>query len=239
MKKIHLYAIVVTSLFLGNLLPRNSLGRHAEAAPADVFGSPNVAVDTYRNTHGTFVLWSDGRITNAETGQLENANGDYSPATAADPPFQNPVLENNRPLGSPNVAIKAVPRHDATYVLFSDGKFRKPNDVDAAGNSWAKTVVMMTSTVVPFGSAPDWSRDGEEVSSISYEGGSSPAFLVTLKRPMKNPNLFGHISVNTTGGEAFIHGLSLARLDDTRYRVFTSLPPTSGNYSIHCFLVAR
>jgi hypothetical protein len=238
MQKIQLYAIVVTSLFVGNLLPRQSWGREAEAAPSDVFGSPNVAVDTYRNTHGTFVLWSDGRITNAETGQTENGNGDYSPGTSADPPFQDPVLENNRPLGSPNVAIKAVPRHDATYVLFSDGKFRKPNDADAAGNSWAKTVVLMTSGVTPFGSAAAWGKDPEEVESITSEGGSAPTYMITLKRPMKNPQLYGHISVTSPSG-SFIQGVGLQRVDDTHYRLTSAVFVPGGSYSIHCFLVAR
>lgn len=238
MKKIHLYAVVVTSLFVGNMLPRNSLGGPAEAAPSDVFGSPNVAVDTYRNTHGTFVLWSDGRITNAETGQQENASADYSAATSADPPFVDPALQPQRPLGSPHVAIKAVPRQDATYVLFSDGKFRKPQDADAGGKSWAKTVVMMGSSPVPFGSTPTWGFDGEEVQSVTVESPSPPTFLITLKRPMKNPQLWGHINVNGPGGE-FNHGLTMQRIDDSRYRINAGVFVAGGQYSIHCFLIAR
>lgn len=57
--------LIVMGAFLGGAISQ-AVSRQVSASPADVFGSPNVAIDTYRNSRGTYVLWSNGRITSAE-----------------------------------------------------------------------------------------------------------------------------------------------------------------------------
>lgn len=100
------------------------------AAPGDIAGSANVAVDVYRNSKGTFVLWSSGRITNA-TGLAADLGSPYQdPPAAAN--IGRPTLEPLGNLGARGVAVQSVSRADGTYVLFGDGRLRRPANLDAA-----------------------------------------------------------------------------------------------------------
>lgn len=65
------YAVFITAVALGALLPRPATTRSLQAAPGDVFGNPNQAVDTYRNRAGAFVLWANGRITKVSGGPAD------------------------------------------------------------------------------------------------------------------------------------------------------------------------
>lgn len=112
------------------LFPQVRAIQRAQAAPRDVFGSPNVAVDTFRNRAGTFVLWSNGRITRASGGSADLGHPYGTPAAAAQ--IGNPPLVPHQQLGSPNLAVKAVSRPDGTYVLFADGFLRRPFHSDAS-----------------------------------------------------------------------------------------------------------
>jgi hypothetical protein len=82
----------------------------AWANPADVKGSPNVAVTSFRNTQGTFVVWADGHTTRAGSALS------YAPG---------------RPIGSPNVAIGSVNLAGVPNVLYADGSLRPPSDTGA------------------------------------------------------------------------------------------------------------
>lgn len=100
------------------------------ASPVHVFGSPNLPVDTYRNIEGTFLLWSNGRITNVSGGGNDLGRPYRDPLPGAE--IAPPVYEPEGLKGSPNVAVQAIARPDATYVLFSDGTLRRPGADNAA-----------------------------------------------------------------------------------------------------------
>lgn len=139
MKKRSAIFWVLGALLLGNSLPHH-FTLPLEAAPADVTGSPNIAVDTYRNIAGTFILWSNGKITNAEGDPTDLGHPYGAPPPEAK--IGKQTLEAKRSLGSPKVAIKAIPRKDGTYILFADGTLQKPaNGAAAAGDSSGSKVV--------------------------------------------------------------------------------------------------
>lgn len=89
---------VLGALLLGNSLPHR-FTLPLEAAPADVTGSPNIAVDTYRNIAGTFILWSNGKITNAEGGPTDLGHPYGPPPPEAK--IGKQTLEEKRSLGLP------------------------------------------------------------------------------------------------------------------------------------------
>lgn len=192
MKKLAAYSVVVTALLIGNTLPRHWFVPSAEAAPADVFGSPNVAVDTYRNVKGTYVLWADGRITNANGGSADLGRPYTTPDASAQ--IGTPSLSQGRPLGSPNVAVKAIPRKDATYILFSDGVIKKPANADAAaGEAGGGRVISGTYTHASGVSAPDF----------SYTPGTTGNDVIQLTDPVgSNSHAFAVGYMDVAGGGA-------------------------------------
>lgn len=103
------------------------VGGGAQASPSDVRGSGNVAVKAYTNSAGSFVLWSNGRITSLEGKEVnkESAYDSYSGAKL-------PTRIGGNILGSSLVAVSAFSTDDATCVLFSDGTVKKPRNSDAA-----------------------------------------------------------------------------------------------------------
>ncbi len=134
-----LSTLVFGSLFAGSLCTNGHFSSVAEAAPADVKGSPNIAVDTYRNSMGTYILWSNGKITSVEDGTTDLGHP-YGPPDAA-AKIGKQTLEPKKALGSPHVAIKAIPRRDATYILFADGTLQKPANSHAyAGESGSRVI---------------------------------------------------------------------------------------------------
>lgn len=99
------------------------MAQSGEAAPKDVLGSPNVAIRSYKNEEGIFVLWADGRITDAKSGkEVGNPKNYKTPAG-----FSPPSLVRGRPAGSPNVAVDVIQDENGTFVLFADGSVRQPN----------------------------------------------------------------------------------------------------------------
>ena len=191
MKQLQGALLVLAGLYLGQYLHTP-----AQAAPGDVYGSANVAVDTYRNSKGTYVLWADGRVTDAKGAANDMGHPYRDPDSSAE--IGAPPHSQGKPQGSPNVAVKAIPRPDATYVLFSDGKLRKPNHADAAaaGSSGKKTVV---------GTFPG-STGGSQTPLPGYhlEGGMAGQgnHDIVLDEPMNNISLLIIPSPGTTGGGA-------------------------------------
>ena len=96
------------------------------AAPQDIRGSDNVAVASYTTNKGTYLLWSSGRITNSETGQV--VAPPYQPATG----FQKAPVVAKMPAGSPNVAVDYVQNDKGTFTLFADGNVMKADDEGAS-----------------------------------------------------------------------------------------------------------
>ncbi len=126
----------ILGLFSGVVLIKTTGGNPVIASPRDVLGSPNIAVDTFRNDAGTFVLWSDGRIT--KTDDPSSPPKDYGhpyqlPPT--DSHIRPPKYIKGKPQGSPNVAVAAVPRSDGTFILFADGYLRQPGSPEGKAPS--------------------------------------------------------------------------------------------------------
>ncbi len=139
MKQCPATLIFVTGLALGSWVP-HWLSRPVSAAPRDVLGSNNVAVDVFRNADGTWVLFADGSI--AQSADLRPANRVNPPVTQDGyevPPASAGVGTSQptagRSQGSPFVAVKAIPRGDMTLILFSDGSILKPKAVGPAADS--------------------------------------------------------------------------------------------------------
>ncbi|MBI3928098.1 MAG: hypothetical protein HY319_21320 [Armatimonadetes bacterium] len=130
--------ILVLGAFVTGILTSHTIFlRRLEAAPADVIGSPNVAVCGYKTNAGSFVLYSDGRIVElpSDVGGVpqvvvENAQtpGEYLDA----PSNFAPLTVEQRSQGSPNVAVGVMPTKAATYVLFANGSVKRPKHDAAA-----------------------------------------------------------------------------------------------------------
>jgi hypothetical protein len=134
-----------TSLIFGMLgaLLMVPLVGDVNAAPSDVRGSGNIAVDSYKNSQGTFILYSDGRITNYDKG--ENVAPPYTDEV---PDYVKAGLERGLPTGSPNVAVGLVPHKSGTYVLFADGSIKNPVNANK-GSSDNKILRGIIDTSVP------------------------------------------------------------------------------------------
>lgn len=104
-----------------------------DAAPSDIRGSDNMAVDTYRNSAGTYVVWSSGRITDVRSPSTDLGQPFTAPSVSSG--IVDPGYQSGQTLGSPNVAVKAIPREDGTYILFADGTLRVPSDSGARAPS--------------------------------------------------------------------------------------------------------
>lgn len=99
-----------------------ALARSAAAAPPEVRGSVNIPVRVYTNTKGTYVLFADGSITNAEKNEPPLDPKSY----AAISKFQKRSQTMNHAKGSPNVAVDIHQDESGTYVIFADGSFKQP-----------------------------------------------------------------------------------------------------------------
>lgn len=127
MKRLSLLLLFVLGAWLGRLVPS------IQAAPPEVQGSSNVAVDVYENRSGTFILWSNGRLTRASGGGQDLGRPYRLPPSAAQ--IGRPPLKSDASYGSPHVAVSAWVRTEATYVVFADGSIRLPAHSDAAAGA--------------------------------------------------------------------------------------------------------
>lgn len=128
---------IFTMIVVAVMLVAGGHGGLAEASPNDVLGSDNVAVASYANRYGTFVLWSSGRITDI-SGSLVNASNDYTNVMEN----QLPVRSAGHIVGSKNVAVGVIQNTQATRVLFSDGSVRQPASPRASGVSGGQPRMM-------------------------------------------------------------------------------------------------
>ena len=171
--------LVVVGAFLGGAISQ-AVSRQVSASPADVFGSPNVAIDTYRNSRGTYVRWSNGRITSAEGGAQDLGHPYRVPDAAAR--IGSPSLNDGHPLGSPNVAVRAIPRSDATYVLFSDGNLKRPAHADAAAGSGEGSRVILGQ--LSWGQAnPSYAEPSQE---FTWQGNATSGGTATLNEAVSD-----------------------------------------------------
>lgn len=124
-----LSTVVLLSVLLGqNLKTRPNV---AEAASQDVFGSPQVAISSYKNQRGSFILWADGHITNVDT---PNATVSSLGECVDAPEVPAVTRDNNMPQGSPNVPVGVYQNATATYVLFADGSYKRPKGAASAAS---------------------------------------------------------------------------------------------------------
>lgn len=219
-----LSTLVFASLFAGSLCTHGHFSSIAEAAPADVKGSGNVAVCGYKTKGGSFVLFSNGKIVSipAETGktpQVVVANamqeGEYLPAPSE---LKIPV-EDRATKGSPNVAIGIVPTASGTYVLFANGDLRRPkNDPAAAGPP--------EDLVSGFVTGVDARSQG---CTISYPTGKrQETSYVKFDTPFSS---IPAVSVSAISGEAAVSVISIDRNGMTIRANYASYPTPQGGYS--------
>jgi hypothetical protein len=128
--------VICGAFVCGYLAARGSIGGPAGAAPADVHGAVGVAVAGYQTSKGSYVLWSDGHISNAVSGATVNAapetTGAYTPVSGV----TASTFPKSAMVGSPWVAVSTLPLPTGTDILFSNGAVMKPSDSGAgAGNS--------------------------------------------------------------------------------------------------------
>lgn len=174
---------VIAAGILGIFIGQGSHnGRDLGAAPADVHGSPNVPIQSYRNRNGCFTVWADGHITNSMTSAAVNparsTSGSYLDAAADG--FVAPTLVSGRPQGSPHVPVSVIQNSKGSFVLFADGTTMKPSDTDAAAAPIVTSAIRWarydstTNTVV--GSSGDI--------TVTHSGQGS--YLVTFNPPFDN-----------------------------------------------------
>jgi hypothetical protein len=172
------------------------LSSAVEAAPQDIQGSPDIAVDTYLNSKGSFVLMSDGTIFAVKDGTTaagvaytagtSDLGHPYSapPGTAS---ITSPTAIAGKVKGSPNVAVKALVRNDATYVVFADGSVKKPanSDAAAAGGSGQRII---SGSFGPIQAVPtSISGDGYTGSCGGAMTAGGPNFGVNFQTPFTSP----------------------------------------------------
>jgi len=122
-----LSTVVLLSVLIGQSL---KTGPHeAEAASRDVFGSPQVAVSSYRNQKGSFILWADGHVSAIDA--PDTVVSLLTDCVNA-PEVPQVTRDNSKPQGSPNVPVGVYQNATATYVLFADGTTKKPKGNAAA-----------------------------------------------------------------------------------------------------------
>ena len=199
MPRLHIGLLIAASLCLGSQIPRGWIAQ-VGAAPRDVQGSPNISVDTYKNSKGSFVLFSDGRIISAKGGSADLGHPYSDPETRHSLAKAEDVRE--RAKGSPHVAVKALVRSDGTFVLFADGSIKKPANSDAAaGGSDGKKIV---SGVPTYGGDPTAASHGASSEGDGWRGDQAhvtfdPPFtkvpVVTLQ-PIYDPSASGGSGTN-------------------------------------------
>ena len=128
-------SVLLGAFLCGYLSAHGRIGPPAGAAPADVHGSVGVAVTGFQTSAGSYVLWSDGHISNAATGLTVNPSPQTSGAYATPTVFVASTVPKTVVSGSPSVAVSTLPTTAATLVLFANGAILKPSDVGASAPS--------------------------------------------------------------------------------------------------------
>lgn len=176
--------LILGSLFLGSLSTQGRLISSADAAPADVVGSANIAVTGFETAGGYFMLWTDGHITtvpqtSGETAQVVNPSARTSGAyTDAPTHVAKPTPTKGQSSGSPHIAVGVVPAKGATYVLFADGSLRTPSSIDASRGQLSVRSARL--------SGYSFSRESGD-KSITITGDGTPGrYWVYFNPPFKN-----------------------------------------------------
>lgn len=181
-----LSTVILLSVLLGqNLKIRPN---QAEAASQDVFGSPQVAISTYRNQRGSFILWADGHISRVSAPNTPVSTLGQCVAIPADedPP---PALtrDNSKPQGSPNVPVGMYQTGQGSYVLFADGSCKKPNgDAAAAATNPGVRSASFDGTST--------ARLSGDSSITCAHTGTTGYYTLTFNPPFKSPPV---VTVNT------------------------------------------
>ena len=84
-----------------------------------------MAVKSFSNKNGRYVLYSDGSIVDPTGSRIsEDPNNRWPYA----PDYALPKRVRGKSLGSPWVAVDVVQDNNGTHVLYADGSIRTPND---------------------------------------------------------------------------------------------------------------
>lgn len=127
--------LLIGAFTLGFVAARGQILRPAGAAPTDVHGALGVAVTGYKTSKGSYLLWTDGHITSATTGQPVIAGVSTAGSYLAAPGVTASTMPAGAMVGSPYVAVGVLPIGSNTDVVFSNGAVMKPNDAGASAGS--------------------------------------------------------------------------------------------------------
>ncbi|MBN9419085.1 MAG: hypothetical protein J0I12_26765 [Candidatus Eremiobacteraeota bacterium] len=174
-----LSTVILLSVLLGqNLKTRPN---QAEAASQDVFGSPQVAISSYKNQRGSFILWADGHISKVETPDtVVSTLAQCVAIPAGEDPPPTVTRDNSKPQGSPNVPVGMYQTGQGSYVLFADGSCKKP--LGDAGAASASPNVRSTSF-----DGTSASRLSGDSSILCSHTGTTGYFNLTFNPPFKHP----------------------------------------------------
>jgi hypothetical protein len=224
-----LSTIVLGSLLVGSLCSQGVLSSIAEAAPADVKGSPNIIADIYRNSAGTFVVCTDGTIYNSADSTRLDLGQPYRdvPSTTV---FAIPHPVANRPKGSPSIPVGAITRTDGSYIIFSDGTVKLPADSAAAAASAAPGRIVMWNSPVSVRPHAGWTVNEDQFTLTENSGG---LFEVKLKDPMKGKRgASARLTMFSNSAQAIISlELEGRFLGDDKTIQFTPNDYTGGGYN--------
>lgn len=174
-----LSSLVLGALFVGSLCAQGTVSSIAQAAPADVKGSPNIIADVYRNSAGTFIVCTDGTVFNAADPSRRDLGHPFRDAPSA-AVFAEHRPVPSRPQGSPSIPVGAITRTDASYVVFSDGSVKLPADDKASAPGATPGRVLIWNSPV-YNPIPDAWTVTEEQFTLTRD---SPTVLtVHLKEP--------------------------------------------------------
>mgnify|MGYP003379791609 CR=1 FL=1 len=171
--------IVLLSMLVGKHFSASSIVPQVSAAPGDIRGSSLIAVTSYRNRAGSFVLWSDGRISSVDDPNTSiSVLSNYTEI----PGLSKLNLSVKSPKGSPNIPVGAYQDSKGSYILFSDGSSKKPSGIAGAPgiNTYSVRSVRCDTSHGFQLYPPD--------SGIGIQGtGSVGHYTVTFDPPFKNP----------------------------------------------------
>ncbi|MBQ7503572.1 hypothetical protein IJT93_12825 [bacterium] len=130
-KRVFLYFSLAVFLLAASVFCR-FFAERGVAQPQHVRGSANVAACSYTNSCGSFIVWTDGRISSLK-GEIVNEASQYGAA----PGYKLPARTAGQCLGSQNVAAAAFVNTEGSYVVFADGTVKRPKNASAGAGSFS------------------------------------------------------------------------------------------------------
>lgn len=197
-KRIFLYFSLALFLLSAAVFFRISAQR-SQAQPQHVRGSSNVAACGYTNSCGSFIVWTDGRITSLK-GEIVNEASQYGTAAG----YKLPARASGQCLGSKNVAVAAFVNAKGSYVVFADGTVKCPKS--SAAGAGASSCRLLSGRIFAEGNAPQPVQEtagygGRFTRTYLNGGNSGKKVRITFSEPFSAaPLIFVSDEKGASGG---------------------------------------